>query len=131
MVLTNFNELVQNTLTTVVRLTSTETGEHAATLLEQRLKDVEKICATFFLAGDNHVFLGESLLLKAKDNKNLEQQTQLIDRAMHHIQSNPENVNLELVIPALVDKGIIVGVVDICMQKAARLDLNKEQENIT
>lgn len=92
---------------------------------------MEQICATFFLAGDNHVFLGESLLAKAKDNKNLDQQDQLIDRALHHIQSNPEKVNLELVIPTLVEKGIILGVVDICLMKAAKLDLQKEQPTIS
>lgn len=65
--------------------------------------------------------MGESILLKAKEESEPNLRAGLIEKAVKNLNEDPSKINLEKVIPELIELGCIVGVTDMCLRKAAKL----------
>lgn len=103
---TGTNALVQTILRIQMKLSAPiGNAVHTTNFLENQSKNIESLCQTFFAAGDNQKFLGESYLIKSKEETDKQQKKLLIDKGISSILQNPKKINLEIVIPALVEGG--------------------------
>lgn len=116
------NELVKNVLKYVIRSACSGTDQPTVTL-EQSLKQVEQLCQTFFVDGDERVFQGETILMQARDVRDKNQKRILIEKSIQHLLTNPAKVKLDEVIPFLMEQANLTGVVDICLRQAAVLNV--------
>jgi len=56
MVVPDSNNLVKSVLKYVIKSSCVDCGDQAALTLERNLKQVEKLCQTFFVEGDERIF---------------------------------------------------------------------------
>jgi hypothetical protein len=59
--------------------------------------------------------------MQAKEEKDKKQQRIMVEKSMQHLVTNPARVNLDDLIPLLMEQANITGVLDICLRQAAAL----------
>jgi hypothetical protein len=121
MVVPESNYLVKSVLNNVIKSACVGSGDQAAYTLERNLQQVEKLFQTFFVEGDERIFLSETLLMQAKEERDKKLQRILVEKSMQHLITNPARVKLDDVIPVLMEQANITGVLDICLRQAAAL----------
>lgn len=97
-------------------------------MLEERSRIVEQVCTSFFPGQDNKIFLAESYFIKSREEKIDRDKSALIEKAILMLENNWAKINLDNVIPALIEAKMILGIVDVCLKKANMLDKAVESD---
>jgi hypothetical protein len=84
-------------------------------MLEERSRTVENLCKSFFPGQDNKIFLAESYFIKSREEKVEKEKRVLIEKGIQMIGNNFGKVNLDIVIPALIEAKMIIAIVNLCL----------------